>query len=40
MRDGRAVEQGTHAELMENKGGAYASLVALQMAGTDGEGKQ
>ena len=30
MRSGEIVEQGSHAELMQMPGGAYATLVRLQ----------
>lgn len=34
LKDGRVVEQGTHAELIA-RGGVYASLVRLQLSGDD-----
>ena len=31
VRDGKVVEEGSHAELIENPDGAYSSLIKRQM---------
>ena len=37
LQKGRAVEQGTHKELLEKRGGVYAKYVAAQAAGALGK---
>lgn len=37
VKGGKVVEQGTHDELVSLNGGAYATLIQLQLSGTEHE---
>ncbi len=40
VKEGTIVEQGTHHELLGLEGGAYATLVQLQLSGAELEGSK